>query len=222
MLNLRIAMVRLIARVSIVLIYLFSPLVIDAQEKADTSDSNVIIISPEPGQPLQGTILIIGEINTEDSLKLEISFSYADNPRDTWFLIHEFDETIPQEINLEWDTNALTDGQYTLRMVLTSDEGEFVTTIPGLRVRNYSVIETSTPRPTATPAPADTRAPTVTLTMTITPIPLTATPLPPNPAQINSRDIGLSLGKGAAAAVGLFAFFGLYQFARNRRRSGDQ
>jgi hypothetical protein len=58
--------------------------------------------------------------------------------------------------------------------------------------------------------------------MTITPIPLTLTPLPPNPAQINSTDIGLSIGKGAAVAVGLFAAFGLYQFVRNRNRRRDR
>jgi hypothetical protein len=197
-------------------------LVVDAQEITDSSVSQATILSPEPGQALQGTILIIGEINTEDALKIELSFSYADNPRDTWFLIREIEESIPQEISLEWDTNILTDGDYTLRMVVTTGEDQFITTVPGLRVRNYSMIETSTPHPTATPAPEDTRAPTVTPTMTITPIPLTTTPLLPNPAQINSSDIGLSIGKGAAAAVGLFAILGLYQFVRNRSRSRDR
>jgi hypothetical protein len=222
MLNYRIAMVRIIVGVSILLMSLFPLLVADAQEITDSSSSQVIIISPEPGQALQGTVLIIGEVDIDDALKLELSFSYADNPRDTWFLIHEIEGTIPGEFNLEWDTNTLTDGQYTLRAVLTTGEERFTSTVPGLRVRNYSVIETSTPQPTATPAPEDTQSPTVTPTMTITPIPHTATPLPPNPAQINTRDIGFSIGKGAAAAFSLFAILGLYQYVRNRRRSSDR
>ena len=215
-------MVRLINSISIVLILLIPSSVVDAQEITDSSVSQAIIISPEPGQALQGTILIIGEVSTEDIRKIELSFSYADNPRHTWFLIQEIEENISPQINMEWDTNALTDGQYTLRMVVTTGEEQFITFVPGLRVRNYSVIETSTPHPSATPAPEDTRAPPATPTMTITPIPLTATPLPPNPAQINSSDIGLSIGKGAALAVGLFAVFGLYQFVRNKSRSRDR
>lgn len=215
-------MVRLIKSITIVLILLLPSLVVDAQEITDSSVSQAIIISPEPGQALQGTILIIGEVYLEDVRKIELSFSYAENPRHTWFLIEEIENNISQQVNLEWDTNALTDGQYTLRMVVTTSEEQFSTFVPGLRVRNYSVIETSTPHPTATPAPEDTLSPTVTPTMTITPIPPTATPLPPNPAQINSRDIGLSIGKGAAVAVGLFAVFGLYTFVRNRSRSRDR
>jgi hypothetical protein len=219
MLNLRIAMFRLIKIISIVLMLLLPSLVADAQEITDSSVSQAIIISPEPGQALQGTILISGEVYTQDIRKIELGFSYSDSPRHTWFLIQEIEGNFSQQINLEWDTNALTDGQYTLRMVVTTGEDQFITFVPGLRVRNYSVIETSTPQPSATPAPEDTRAPTVTPTMTITPIPPTPTPLPPNPAQIDSSDIGLSIGKGAAVTVGLFAVFGLYLLFRNRSRS---
>lgn len=215
-------MVRIIIGVFTLLMSLFPLLVADAQEITDSSDPQVIIISPEAGQALQGTVLIIGEVATDDALKLELSFAYAENPRDTWFLIHEIEETIPLDFNLEWDTNTLTDGQYTLRAVLTTSSERFISTVPGLRIRNYSAIETSTPQPTATPAPEDTQAPTVISTMTITPIPHTATPLPPNPAQIDTRDIGVSIGKGAAAAFGLFAILGLYQYVRNRRRSDDR
>jgi hypothetical protein len=201
----------------------FMPLmVVDAQEVTDSSTSQVIIISPEPGQALQGTVLIIGQVDTNDAIKLEMSFSYTDNPRDTWFLIHEIDEAIPGEFNLEWDTNLLTDGQYSLRAVVTTSEGQFISIVPGLRVRNYSIIETSTPQPPATRAPEDSQAPVVTSTMTITPIPNTATPLPPNPAQITTRDISLSIAKGAAAVFGLFAVLGLYQYARNRRTNSDR
>jgi hypothetical protein len=219
MLNYKIAMIRLITRFSILLASLFPLLVVDAQEITDSSGSQLIITSPVPGQALQGTILIAGMINTENSFKLELSFSYEHDPRDTWFLIHEINEDVPQEFNLAWDTNTITDGQYTLRAVLTNSEGQFISTVPGLRVRNYSVIETSTPHPTTTPAPEDAIALTITPTMTNTPIPNTSTPLPPNPAQINTQDIGLSLAKGAAATFGIFTVFGLYHYVRRRRNS---
>lgn len=215
-------MIRFITVFSILLLGFLPQMVVDAQEVTDSSTSQVIIISPEPGQALQGTVLVIGQVEPNDAIKLELSFSYTDNPRDTWFLIHEINETIPGEFNLEWDTNLLTDGQYSLRAVVTTNEGQFTSIVPGLRVRNYSIIETSTPQPTATHSPENTQAPVVTPTMTITPIPNTATPLPPNPAQISTWDIGLSIGKGAAAVFGLFAVLGLYQYARNRRTNSDR
>ncbi|NIT60633.1 MAG: hypothetical protein GWN00_31855, partial [Aliifodinibius sp.] len=106
-------MIRLITSVSILLMSLIPWIEVDAQEITDNSRSQIIIIAPEPGGALQGTVLVTGEINTEGALKFELSFSYAEDPRNTWFLIHEIDEEIPQEFSLEWDTNTLTDGQYT-------------------------------------------------------------------------------------------------------------
>lgn len=214
-------MVRLITGISFLLACFFPIIVVDAQEITDSSESQVIITSPMPGQALQGTTLIVGEVKTDNPIKLELSFSYEDDSRDTWFLIHEINEAIPQEFNLTWDTNTFTDGQYTLRAVLTTSEGQFISTVSGLRVRNYSAIETSTPNPTTTPAPEDTISPTITPTMTSSPIPNTSTPLPPNPAQIDTRDIGLSLAKGAVATIGIFTVFGLYRYVRTRRRNTE-
>ena len=211
----------LIIIVSFAALSMFPTLVADAQETTITPGTQVSILSPDPGQALQGTILIIGEINIEEALTVELSFSYLDEPRDTWFLIQEVEEAIPREFKQEWDTTTLTDGQYTLRLVVTTDQDQFIAYVPGLRVRNYSAIETNTPVPTLTPAPADTHAPTETPTMTITPVLHTTTPLPPNPAQINPADISMSIGKGAFAALSFFALLGIYQYLQNRSRSKD-
>ncbi|MEE9188187.1 MAG: hypothetical protein V3U36_02380, partial [Anaerolineales bacterium] len=161
--------------------------------------------------------LILGEINIEEPLSVELSFSYSDDQRGTWFIIHEVEGTIPREINFEWDTTTITDGQYTLRLLVRTEQDQIISLVPGLRVRNYSAIETDTPVPTSTPAPADTHAPTVTATMTLTPVPFTPTPLPPNPAQIDTRDIGMSIGKGAIIVISIFAILGIYQYIRNRK-----
>jgi hypothetical protein len=221
MLNLRIAMRRLILVVSLVSMLMLPTLVADAQDATITPATQIIILAPAPGQALQGTILINGEINVGQPLTIELSFSYSDNARETWFIIQEIEQANPGEFNLEWDTTTLTDGQYTLRLVVTTEQDQFIAYAPSLRVRNYSAIETSTPVPTSTPAPVDTHAPAATPTMTITPVPPTATPLPPNPAQINTGDISRSIGKGALAALSLFAILGIYQYVRNRSRRRD-
>ena len=218
MLNLKIAMRRLLPIITLVVPLLFPSLGVTAQESTPIPLAEIIVLSPVPGQALQGNILITAEINLEEYISAELSFSYADDPRDTWFLIHEIKEPVNEGLSVEWDTTILTDGEYTLRVIVITEQDQYSKIVPGIRVRNYSAIETNTPVPTSTPAPADTLMPTATLTSTITPVPPTPTPLPPNPAQLNIRDIGLSIGKGVLFALAALALFGIYVFIRNRRR----
>ncbi len=207
--------------ISLLATLMYPWLIVNAQETTITPNTQVTILSPSSGQILQGTILILGEINIEEPLSVELSFSYTDDRRETWFIIHEVEGTIPREINFEWDTTTITDGQYTLRLLVRTDQDQIIAFVPGLRVRNYSAIETNTLVPTSTPAPADTHAPTNTATMTQTPVLFTPTPLPPNPAQINTRDIGMSIGKGGIVVISIFAILGIYQYIRNRNRRDE-
>jgi hypothetical protein len=220
MLNLRIAMLRLLPIITLVFRLLFPSLGVAAQESTPVPQEQIIVLSPVPGQALQGNILITAEINLKDFISAELSFSYAEDHRDTWFLIQEIKEPINEGLNVEWDTTILTDGEYTLRVIVITEQDQYSKIVPDIRVRNYSAIETHTPLPTSTPAPADTLMPTETLTSTNTPVPLTPTPLPSNPVQLNFRDIGLSIGKGVLFAISALVLFGIYVFIRNRRRRG--
>lgn len=204
-----------------VTLVILTALKVDAQESAQTDDVHIIFHSPVPGQALQGTILVEVDINVEGFLSAELSFSYSGDQRDTWFPINEWDDIPSDGFNAEWDTTTITDGEYNLRIIAITDNDQLVALVPGVRVRNYSPIETNTPLPTSTPAPADTNVPTMTAISTITPVPSTPTPLPPNPAQINNRQITSSIGSGAIIALSVLAFIGLYQFIRNRRRKDE-
>lgn len=205
----------------LVSLIIFTTLEVDAQESTQTIDVHIIVYSPFSGQALQGTTLVEGEIDVEGFLSAELSFSYYEDQRDTWFLIYEWNEFPSADFSAEWDTTTITDGEYNLRIMVITEDDRLVAHIPGVRVRNYSPLETNTPLPTSTPAPEDTIAPTMTPSSTITPVPSTPTPLPPNPAQINNSQIISSIGNGAIIAVSTYAFIGLYQFIRNRRRKED-
>jgi hypothetical protein len=218
MLNLRVAMRSVSFFLSLMAIFMYPWLKVNAQEVTISPSTKVMILSPSSGQALQGTILILGEINIEEPLSAELSFTYSDDQRETWFIIHKFEDSLHGEINFEWDTTTITDGQYTLRLLVRTAQDQIIALVPSLRVRNYSAIETNTPVPTFTPAPADTQAPTTTVTMTLTPVPFTPTPLPPNPAQIETRDIWMSIGKGGIVVISIFALLGIYQYTRNRSR----
>jgi hypothetical protein len=189
-----------------------------AQEVVSTPEIINFLQSPSPGQALQGIILIEGEYTLDEVSEVELSFSYKDDPRDTWFLINELESPQEQQFSFEWETTTLTDGDYTLRIIVTTDRNQFIDYVTDLRIRNYSAIETVTPIPTSTQASAPIIEATFSPTQTETPESIPATPLPINPAQISTTEIGLSMGRGALIAVSLFAAFGLYQVVRNRRR----
>jgi hypothetical protein len=181
---------------------------------------SIILGHPLAGQALQGVVTIQGDLNVPGFVYAELSFAYHDDPRGTWFLIAEIDQIPPGEALAEWDTTKLTDGNYDLRVQLRTDTGLITVEVPGLRVRNYSTVETDTPAPTASPAPQDTPAPTPTPTPTMTPIPPTPTPLPPNPVQVTREEVLSSLSRGVLIAVGLFALLGLYRAFRSLGRKG--
>lgn len=199
---------------------LFSVLISGLQQAEATSTPQPLaILSPLPGQALQGTVPIQISLNGQEFQSLELSFAYQGDPTDTWFLIYEGQETDSESELTQWDTTTLTDGEYILRLTLVMPEGsQREVVVPDLRLRNYTAVETDTPVPTFTQAPGDTPVPTATLTPTLTPIPATSTALPPNSAQITRQDIAFSLGKGALGALVALAFFGLYTVIRNAIR----
>lgn len=189
---------------------------------APATPETIGVQSPLPGQALQGTIVIRGSTEVQGFQSARLEFAYSENPTNTWFLIQEFSGPAAGEL-AQWDTSTITDGTYDLRLSVTLADGKQVkAVISGLRVRNYTLIETDTPTPelpTATQVPGDTPVPTITPTPTVTPIPPTPTPLPPNPAQLSRRDITGSMGKGALGILGIFALIGLYTSIRKISRS---
>ena len=183
---------------------------------------NPQIIAPRPGQALQGNIPVVVDTTFQKFQSVELTFAYANNPTGTWFLIYQGLQPVSNGPLAAWDTSLITDGDYDLRMVITFLDGsQQIVEAPGVRVRNYTPIETDTPppaTPTGPPATADIPIPTITPTHPPSPLPPAATPLPPNPAELHRQDIWLNAGKGALAIVGLFALAGLYQAVRSLGR----
>jgi hypothetical protein len=169
------------------------------------------ISDPQPGQAIQGKVDIIGSTNIDGLQFSEIEFAYVNNPTNTWFLIQRIEEPVNEGILSQWDTTTISDGTYDLRVTVYLEDGsQSVTTISGVRVRNYTPIETNTPTATSTPQPGDTPDPTDTPTPTNTPIPPTNTPLPENPAQLSKLELTYSLTIGALFTFGGFLVIGFY------------
>jgi hypothetical protein len=191
---------------------------VDAQSSQDV----VYIFTPQPGQALQGVIPI--EVSLIVS-KLEVAtleFRYERHPTDTWFLIAQVTESIPDGVMAQWDTTTITDGEYDLRLqAITMDQQSLEYIVPGIRVRNYSAIETETPTPFV---PTETLLPgqgTPKPPSTETPLPPTTTPLPTNPAIFTTEQFSQTFTIGSLASIGVFLLLGLYVAVRTRllRRS---
>jgi hypothetical protein len=221
MLNFRIAMLRFRSVTAIILTLILPMYNVSAQEGTETPSEKIVFISPQPGQILQGIVSIIVEVAMDTTVSGDLSFAYHNDTSQTWFLIEEIQTIDQPNLQLDWDTTKITDGDYAIRFVVNTAPDKEIIVISGLRVRNYTPVETETPQPTFTPAPQDTPIPTITPTRTSTMIAPTVTALPPNPAQITSGDIWNSISKGALFAVGAFASFGIYQFIITRRRKKD-
>ena len=181
------------------------------------------ILSPQPGQALQGTVPIVVNTAVDGFEAAELAFAYAINPTGTWFTIFQGNQPVAGEALAQWDTSQISDGLYTLRlMVILSDGRQQTVDVAGLRVRNYTAIESDTPTPvtpSATPPPKDTPAPSLTPTPTGTPLPPTPTLQPINPAILGKTEVLVSVAEGGLVAVGLFALAGLYAALRWMRRS---
>jgi hypothetical protein len=172
------------------------------------------ILSPVPGQALQGSAPIVVDTAVEGFEAAELAFAYANNPSGTWFTLFQSNQPVSGEALMEWDTSQISDGTYTLRLtVRLSDGTQQEVEAAGLRVRNYTAIENDTPTPvtpSATSPPQDTPVPSFTPTPTGTPRPPTPTPLPDNPAVLDKSEVVKSAAKGALVVLGIFALAALY------------
>ncbi len=175
----------------------------------------VTIESPIDDQALQGSVVIHGNASLDEFLFYEVDFSYSQDSSRTWFLIQESDIPVLDGILAVWDTTTITDGEYSLRLLVSQADGTRIEVIiDNLRVNNYTPMEKDTDSPfTATPAqdePTTSSAPRTSSTSTITSQPPTPTSLPANPAEISSSQMILSLGNGALIAIWIFTLLGTY------------
>lgn len=121
----------------------------------------VEITSPAAGEAVSGLVTIHGTADHPQFLSYDLSFSLDPDPTDTWFSIGEPVEArvIDDRLGL-WDTSGLSDGNYRMRLrVSFANGGSISTVVEGVRVRNYTPLETSEPEPIAAPVTSPTPLP---------------------------------------------------------------
>jgi hypothetical protein len=183
---------------------------------ASAQSAGPTISAPLAGDALQGAIAILGTSQVGGFASAELDFAYSGDATHTWFLIATSSQPV-EAGNLDtWDTTAVTDGTYDLRLRVTLTSGKTVDAIvPDLRVRNYTPVETSTPTVTPTFLLAATPVPTATATLIPSPYP-TPTEMPPNPVTVTPADLLASLAYGGSGVLVLFLILVLYRRMRRK------
>lgn len=180
-----------------------------------------VVDSPRPGEVLRGVVQITGTDDLPGYLFTEVAFAYSNDQTGTWFLVSTTNRPVTSGRLANWDTTIITDGNYTLRLrVILADGTNRETVVAGLRVRNYSPVETP-PAQTVTPFGGIQSDPGLLLTSspsanelpTLPPLP---TPLPDNPAILSPGRITSSILMGGAGVLAAFFFFRLYLHLRQK------
>jgi hypothetical protein len=183
------------------------------------------ISSPQTGQVLRGQVEITGNLDVSNFSSAELAFTYTlpegggSNPADNWFTIQTFSRPVKGSAIATWNTSAVTDGDYTLRLrVLFQDGTSQDVSVSNLKVRNDVSLPTDTPTVTVTitpseisPTPTSTRLPDETILSFPSPIPLLT-----NPASLTVPSLYSTFGCGALIAfVLIIVFFLLLRVHRN-------
>lgn len=187
-------------------------------------DSPASITSPQNGETLRGQVQIQGLMDIPNFASAELAFTFDASASDSaasWFPIQTFPQLIQDPNIAVWDTTAVTDGDYALRLRIFLQDGTSQDVIVNnLKIRNNEPL----PTPTVTPTEAVfefqplNESPGVPNGQTPTPVILypTTTPLPPNPASLNNKSIMTVFWQSAVLVVILFALFSLLlRFRKN-------
>jgi len=189
----------------------------------DVGAEGISLISPKPGEAVQGVVSILGTTQVTGFSSAQLSFTYSTSSIRSWFLIGESQKPVTNETIVTWDTTSITDGNYDLQLVVTLNDGSQLNTlVTGIRVRNYTPINGNSPLPTLSENILEPTLSTPTLVGELiassTTQFLTKTALPPNPAGLNKIDLLGGMLKGGLAVLGLFIVIWIYFHIRSSFR----
>jgi len=198
------------------IIYLITTFFLLSFSQSETEE--VIILSPAAGQAVQGLVEIIGHANPDDFEEFTLSFQLQDSSTDTFFEIEKSNEEVESGKLGNWETSTLTDDTYILELRVTlSDGNEMIHLVEGIRVRNYTAIETNTPEPETTPSSFE---PTQTKDdfqiAETTPDRSSPPEIASNPAEISIESIQRSIVLGIIISISGLVLLALYILFKNR------
>jgi hypothetical protein len=130
------------------------------------------ITSPQSGEPLVGVVTIQGTASSPNFQRYKLEFSTQENEQ--WFTITEVSQQVTNGPLAQWDTAAIPDGLYQIRLRVILRDGNVVQNLAqNLAVKNQQPTPLPTTPPQATALPP-------TLTPTLGPSPTLIIQQPPS------------------------------------------
>ena len=178
---------------------------------AAQDEPSVEISSPRDGEVLTGVVEIRGTLDTPAFLSATLAFAYANDAREQWFEIAQPAQPATNAQLALWDTTAISDGAYKLRLRLLGTDGTVRDAAIGVQVRNYTTAPTPTASTTPTGQPVlEVETPVVlAATPTLVRLPAeTPTPFSANPAELRRGDVLAGFARGGLAILAVFFLWG--------------
>jgi hypothetical protein len=179
---------------------------------AAQTQGTAAIGTPAPDDVLRGVVQIEGTAAAPGFTSADLAFAYESDETNTWFLIAEIDQPVSDAGLGTWDTAAISDGYYVLRLRVSSLAGTEVEAKVKVQVRNYTSPLLTAPSATPTEAPP-VGVPTAMLVVASATGPAIArgapTPLPANPAAISEHAIYAGFARGALLVTALVLMVGI-------------
>jgi hypothetical protein len=173
---------------------------------------DVEITSPRDGDVLKGSVDIIGTAAGDNFASAELAYAYADSDNPSWFVISQVNEPANVATLAKWDTTAISDGDYRLKLTVYYKDGSFNEDIvEGLQVRNYSEAE-------VTPTTQQIVTTVATQSPTETTAPASATAFPENQASLSVETVKRNLKAGTVLGILCVVGLGFYSLVRARKR----
>ena len=162
--------------------------------------------TPQEGEVVRGVVAIRGTAAGPNFASAELAFAYVPNPADAWFTIAELLEPVQGGELASWNTAEISDGAYTVRLRLRTDQGAVEDAAVQVQVRNYTTGRTEAPTITVTSPPVvQVSTPVIGLASATAAraMPWTPTALPVNAAALSSGTIIRSFLRGGLAVLAL-------------------
>jgi len=114
---------------------------------AHAQDAVAEILSPRTGEAIRGAVTVLGTATAPNFERYKIEYASQQTDAVVWVLIGEVTQQVSDGPLAQWDTAALDDGLYQIRLRLILRDGAVVqTVVTGLIVQN----NVPTPLPVAT------------------------------------------------------------------------
>src|SRR5512143_3282507 len=90
-----------------------------ARPAAAQAPAGPVITSPAEGEILKGLVMVNGVTDIPNFASAELDFAYDPDPTGSWFTLQTSSLPVTGGVIAIWDTTAVSDGDYILRLRVT-------------------------------------------------------------------------------------------------------